>query len=52
MKDASNRYQMWLSLQKEINQHKINIDRGCFRKTPEERIRIKEAKKEWKKQNS
>lgn len=37
------------NLQREINEKKINIDRKCFAKTPEEKINSKLAKSEYKK---
>ncbi len=36
-------------IQREINLHKIDIDRKCFAKTDEERHQLKVAKKLWKK---
>lgn len=36
-------------LNKEINKNgKLIIDRTCFAKTPEERTKLKEAKKKWR----
>lgn len=39
------------SLQKEVNEHKVNIDYACFVKTPEERAELKKAKLAYKKAN-
>lgn len=37
-------------LQREIQREgTLFIDRTCFKKTPEERIKLKEAKKQWRK---
>jgi len=34
-------------LQKEVNEHKVNIDYACFAKTPEEVKELKLAKKSY-----
>jgi hypothetical protein len=36
-------------LQKQINRHKVSINKNVFVKTPEEKAKLKIAKAEWKK---
>jgi len=37
-----------MKIQAEINNQKMVIDYDCFRTSPEERLLIKKAKREWK----
>ena len=36
-------------IQMEINHDKVNINRSVFKKTPDDRLKLKKAKKEHKK---
>lgn len=37
-------------VQAEINQNKVNIDRACFSKTNKEKEEVRQAKKDWKRE--
>lgn len=37
-----------LAIRKEINSYKVSIDRSVFKKTAEEKLKLKQAKMEYK----
>lgn len=45
---SDNSKQLRAQIQKEINAHKIDIDRTVFHKTEEEKALLWQAKREWK----